>query len=339
MSTRSFSARVAAAALAGLLAVVLPADGASAAATTTAKLRVLTPSRVLDPGTTYIVDSSVTVPTRPQADCLGPPGGSGAEYSFRDPVALSVLATAGRTTRSVRPLSLSDQFGFGLVVCGIGGVEAGPSQFWYLKHNHREASVGADQLRVENGDEVLFFLAQDNFPAPNPAELELRAPVRARPGEPVAATVIEHACVTDQSTFEVECASRPAAGATVSDGDEAVSTGPDGVANLTLSDDAVLVSTRGDDIPSEALGVCVRADLSECPPRRGERIVGSPRGERIKTTKGADLVRARGGADRIDLRRGGADVLNCGRGRDRVLLKRPDRDDRIGRNCERVQRG
>jgi hypothetical protein len=57
------------------ISLLIPASGS---ATVTAKLRVLTADRVLDPGTTYIVDEGVTVPTRPDADCFGPPGGSGA---------------------------------------------------------------------------------------------------------------------------------------------------------------------------------------------------------------------------------------------------------------------
>ena len=69
-----------ASAIALAAAVLVPAT--AGAATTTAKLRVLTPTQVLDPGTTYIVDDSVTVPTRPEADCLGPPGGSGATFSL-----------------------------------------------------------------------------------------------------------------------------------------------------------------------------------------------------------------------------------------------------------------
>ena len=109
----------------------------SASATVTAKLRVLTPDRTLDPGTTYIVDEGVTVPTRPDADCFGPPGGSGAEFTYDKPNVLSLLATAGRTTRAVAPLSLTDQFEFGLGICGIGGVKASMGeQFWYFKVNH-----------------------------------------------------------------------------------------------------------------------------------------------------------------------------------------------------------
>ena len=178
MTTRSASALLA---LLGLLLLV-PA----ASATVPAKLRVLTPDRIMDPGTTYIVDEGVTVPTRPDADCFGAPGGSGAEFTYEKPNVLSLLATAGRTTKAVAPLSLTDQFGFGLGICGVGGVQASMGEsFWYFKVNHSEATVGADQLEIKPGDEVLFYLAPDAFPNPNPAELELVAPARAAAGTPV----------------------------------------------------------------------------------------------------------------------------------------------------------
>ena len=107
MTTRNCLAPVAFALLCAL-AVLAP----SASATVTAKLRVLTPDRVLDPGTTYIVDEGVTVPTRADADCFGPPGGSGAEFTYEKPNALSLLATrgpddqAGRAARAHRPVRL-----------------------------------------------------------------------------------------------------------------------------------------------------------------------------------------------------------------------------------------
>jgi len=196
-------------ALLALLGLLLLAPAASA--NVTAHLRVLTPNKVLDPGTDYIVDQGVTVPTRPDADCFGPPGGSGAEYTYDKPNPLSLLATAGRTDKSVAPLLLTDQFGFGLGICGIGGkeAEAGKS-FWYFKSDHQESTVGADQVELSNGDEVLFYLAPDRFPEPNPAELELRAPAGVEAGQPFTAKVIEHSCVTDQDTFETTCDSRPA---------------------------------------------------------------------------------------------------------------------------------
>src|SRR5688500_19018609 len=144
--------RLATGALTALCAIAafLPATGS---ATVTAHLRVLTADRVLDPGTTYIVDEGVTVPTRTDADCFGPPGGSGTPYTYEEPNALSLLATAGRTTKSVKPLLLTDQFGFGLGICGIGGAEARSGEsFWYFKANHQESTVAADQVILKNGD-------------------------------------------------------------------------------------------------------------------------------------------------------------------------------------------
>jgi hypothetical protein len=309
----------------------------------TAKLRVLTADRVMDPGTTYIVDKRVTVPTRPDADCFGAPGGSGAEFSYRRPNALNLLATAGRTTKRVAPLALTDQFGFGLGICGIGGVEAKMGEsFWYFKANHAEASVGADQLEIGNRDEVLFYLAPDAFPNPNPAELELSAPARAKAGEPFSVSVVEHSCVTGSSpTFATTCSSAPAAGVAITGGDSAVVTGADGSAQIAVGapGEAEIGATRAAAIPAEVLPTCIGELLENCPARRGLRLVGSPKGDRIKGTKGADSIRSRGGDDRINLRQGGADVVNCGKGSDKVKVKRRGSDAPVIKSsCERVKR-
>ena len=313
--------------------VSIPAN----AGAVTAELRVLTPDAVLDPGTNYVIDDSITVPTRGDADCFGPPGGSGAQYPFTDPVALGLLASGARATGSLRPLGVSDQFGFGLVICTIGGIEAQTGSFWYLKSNHVEAGVGADQLEVAEGDEVLFYLAPDNFPDPNPVELELIAPARTAGGAPFAVSVIQHACVTDSNPpFATNCQSKPAGGVTVSGGTSAATTASDGTAMITpgSSPRDTLVATRGTDIPSKALRVCVNGELSACPSVRGERFVGSPDADKIVATKGADSIRARGGDDNVRVAGGFADKVDCGPGDDKAIV---DAADKVSRDCEKVK--
>ena len=284
---------------------------------------------MLDPGTTYIVDEGVTVPTRPDADCFGAPGGSGAEFTYEKPNVLSLLATAGRTTKAVAPLSLTDQFGFGLGICGVGGVQASMGEsFWYFKVNHSEATVGADQLEIKPGDEVLFYLAPDAFPNPNPAELELVAPARAAAGTPFSVSVLEHACVTQSSPpFATECTSGPASGVTISGGDSAATTGADGSAQLAVAapGEAQLTASRATDIPSETLATCVGDGARGCPATRGSRIVGSPQGDRSRAPPAIDSIRSRGGDDKVNVRQGGADTVNCGKGRDTVRVKRKRR--------------
>ena len=340
MTTRIRFAPAALATLGAICALGLVPS--SAGATVTATLRVLTPDQVLDPGTTYIVDEGVTVPTRPDADCFGPPGGSGAEFTYDKPNALSLLATAGRTTKSVAPLALTDQFGFGLGVCGIGGVQATDTSFWYLKSNHEEATVGADQLEIHDGDQVLYYLSPNNFPNPNPAELELQAPARALAGQPFGVTVVEHKCVTQSDPpFATTCTSGPAAGVAVAGGDAPATTGVDGTAQLTVGapGEAQIGATRGADIPSEVLDTCIGAQLDDCAKARGERLVGSPQGDKISGTKGDDEIRSRGGDDRIDARQGGADVINCGRGKDKVKIKRKlATETNVKGSCEKVRR-
>ena len=340
MTTSGPLARCALAALPALIALAI-APALASAATVQAELRVLTPNRVLDPGTTYVVGAE-SVTTDPRADCnFGGAGGTGATFDFPEPNGLGLLAAAAEADAGLRPLSISDEFGFGLAICAIGGVDDRPGTFWYLKRNHEELTVGADQEPISDGDELLVYLASDNFPEPNPDELELRAPARAAPGEPFTVSVIEHGCVTDPNTFEVSCESAPAAGAIVGGAGGEVTTDAAGKAEVTAGSNgrAKLVATRGSDIASQALRVCVKRRLDRCSKRRGERIIGSGEGERIEGTKGPDVIRARGGADRVDVRRGDADEVDCGPGRDRVLIRRGDRGtDELAHDCEEIRR-
>jgi hypothetical protein len=243
----------------------------------------------------------------------------------------------------VRPLALTDQFGFGLGICSIGGAEASSGEsFWYFKANHEEASVGADQLEVKNGDEILFYLAPDDFPNPNPAELELKAPARAQAGQPFSVSVTEHKCVTDSDTFETTCSASPAAGVAILGADDDVTTDADGKAQVEIDDAGIvgLGAERGTDIPSETLDTCIGEQLKNCVARRGERIVGSPLADKIKGTPGSDSIRARGGDDSIDLRKGGVDTVDCGPGKDTVQVKRLGNDAlELPRDCEKVKRG
>ena len=111
---------------------------------------------------------------------------------------------------------------------------------------------------------------------------------------------------------------------TVGGGDASAVTGADGTAQLVVGSpgEAPIGAGRGTDIPSEVLPTCVGAQLERLPRRARQRLVGSPEANRIKGTKGDDSIRSRGGDDRIDARQGGADTINCGKGRDKVKIKR-----------------
>src|SRR5919198_1342069 len=114
--------------------------GGAVAGTTTAHLRVVNTA-----GTTLAdqsqVTGDVTIKTDPGATCFGPPGGSGNNVNVPGPSALGIVKDAADSNPALRPLSVTDQFSFGLGVCGIGGFtfHQGDSAFWYLKVNHAGA--------------------------------------------------------------------------------------------------------------------------------------------------------------------------------------------------------
>ena len=147
------------------LPVLLPAF--ASAATKGADLRVVNSAgRTLAEQRQYT--GTVQIRTDPGADCFGPPGGSGDRVRVAGATGLGIVRDALETDVDLRPLSITDQFSFGLAVCGIGGFEAGGSSFWYLKRNHVGAQVGGDQLMLRNGDQVLWYLTPE-LPAPGGA--------------------------------------------------------------------------------------------------------------------------------------------------------------------------
>jgi hypothetical protein len=319
--------RLGGSAVAVVIALLLLLPAVASAATKGADLRVVnTAGKALSEFRQYT--GTVRIRTDPDADCFGSPGGSGDRVKVPGATGLGIVRDALETDRDLRPLSITDQFSFGLAVCGIGGFEAGGSSFWYLKRNHAGSQVGGDQLKLADGDRVLWYLSS-GFPPP--AELMLRAPARAKPGVPFQVTVLQ---------FDDSGTRLPAAGATVSGGTAPVTTGPGGKATVTVATQgtSTLRATRSSDgsIPSNKVAVCANSDLNKCPDAHGKRILGSHRADEIAGTRGWDRISARGSDDVVDITSGGVDRVSCGAGHDRVILSPGDGDDEVGDGCERV---
>jgi hypothetical protein len=285
--------------------------------------------------------SAATVKTYAGDDCIDPTPppkqSSGQTYTQSAPNMLSAAEEAADATPSMQPFRISDadftSFG-ALTICSIGAPT--PPGFWFLKTNHVGNSTGADQTFIKPGDQLVFYRSPSDFTADE--ELALDAPARTRPGSPI--TVQVHSYAGDGAVS-------PGAGATVSGGDSPAAVDAAGDANVSFATEGVhtLVASKDyNDIPSQAMTVCVARDLDRCPPVRGLQIVGShepdqiagtPGADQIKARGGRDKVRALGGDDRIDVRGGGKDRVNCGGGDDRVKM---GKGDKAGKNCEHRSR-
>jgi hypothetical protein len=295
------------------------------AGTTTAQLRVVNTA-----GATLAdqsqVTGDVTIQTDPGATCFGPPGGSGSNVSVPGPSALGIVKDASASNGSLRPLSVTDQFGFGLGVCGIGGFSfnQGDTASWYLKVNHVGATVGGDQYLLKAGDDVLWYLSP-GYPYPN--ELQLVAPTTAKSGVPFTVTVYSYSDSGVRS---------PVAGALVTGAD--LPTASNGSTTVQLTRSVALQALHGADIPSnQEIVACVPSTQSACGPAQKvarHRIIGTNGADYIKGSPGPDLVRARASTDRVNTRGGLSDIVNCGRGRDKAVVDSTD----ITRRCEKVIR-
>lgn len=300
------------------LGAALPA--AASAKPVLADLRVEAGGKALAPGFSYLTDTTrIVTDTRPAC------GGSGDRKRIGGPTALGVLIDAVRTRPALRPLGVSDRFDFGLFVCGVGDFLSSDEAFWLYKVDHVAPEVGGDQRRVRRGDEVLWYYSDTAADRNTGDELAIAAPARAKAGGELTATVFAYDAAGERS---------PAAGALVRYGRQGVRTDANGVARIAAADaDLRLRATRGADIPSAPVTVCVAARLRRCSAARGARIFGTPGADRFRGTGGPDVISTGRGGDRVDVRRGGADRVRCGPGLDRVRL---GRGDRAARDCEIV---
>jgi hypothetical protein len=325
--------------VAAIAAIMLTGfTGSVQAQTVASDLRVVAPSGLeLTDVRQYV--GRTNVPTSPAADCFGPGNkGSGNKVPQVGPDALSVLVEASAAKERLRPVLVTDAFlddGFGLGLCSVGGFNAPPSGFWYLKINHKDPNLGGSLVTIGPDTQTLWYLAP-SFPAP--PELSLNAPARALPGVPVPVQVL---------SYDNNGAASAATGAVVLGGGTAASVDASGAATVTFPTPGtyVLSATRGADIPSQSLSVCVADPITSCPEFRGreiygtdgpDNVVGTLGPDQIGPRAGNDSVKSRAGDDVIVSRGGGADKVKCGGGEDFVHA---DKSDRPRKSCERVKGG
>jgi hypothetical protein len=306
-----------AACAAASLALAAPA----AAAPVTADLHVEAGGEALVPDSSLRTDSTSVTTDRRRPAC----NGSGDTKSLSGPTALGILTEGADTDPDVRPVGVSDQFSFGLLVCSVGRFEARDDAFWLYKVNRVAPEVGADQYRLKSADQVLWYYQDLARNSNTGDELVIDAPARAAVGSTVTVTV---------SAYAFNGAKRPAAGARViGPGATSFVADANGRAQVRFDREgyAPLRAGRGPDIPSRVVKVCVGAQLEDCPAVRGRRIFGTSAADRLSGTRGPDVITAGDSDDTINVRGGGVDKVRCGKGIDSVRLRR---GDRAGRDCE-----
>jgi hypothetical protein len=232
------------------LVVCLALVTAVSASATTATLRVVGKGNVvLAEGP--VKTSTISVKTSRQATCFGAgTGGSGRKVAVKGNTALALLANGAKTIKQLAPLSISDHYSFGLVVCGVGRsvAKSGGKASWYLKVDHKGATLSGNKVKIKAGDEVLWDLAPSY---PYPEELVLSAPAQATAGVPFAVHVY---------AYDEKGRHKPVEGATVTG-----ATGPTdarGKVMVTLSEPTELSAALGKDIPSAQVPVCLGG---QCP--------------------------------------------------------------------------
>jgi hypothetical protein len=301
----------------------------SASATPVFSLRVEAPGRTVDPGTWYAHRSPIAA-QRGELQGSGNCVRAGGDISLTGRTALGLLASAANANGGLRPVLVAED-SFGRRVCRAASFTETDSPFtgWLYRVNHVPPTPAADLFAIDKDDEVLWVFANFGTGANTGDELVLSAPFRAIPGV-VQATV---------TAFDFNGVSKPAPDGTVVSGGTASAATVGGVASVPVAAGRTTLVATGPgaaptEIPSNQVPLCVAAQLSDCPAAPGRRIVGSNARDVIKGTPGPDAIRTRGGKDVVRVRGGGADFVNCGKAKDKVLA---DASDTV-RRCEKGKR-
>jgi hypothetical protein len=316
-------ARAAAIALA---AWVCTADSASA--TPTYSLRVEAPGQTLDPGTFYAVRDPLGAQrgeTTAAGDCVRAPG----DLQVKGRTALGLAVAASNGTGALRPLLIVED-SFGKRVCRIDGSNETDAPFtgWLYRVNHVAPEMSAELRSIQPPDEVLWVFANFGTGANSGDELVLSGPFRATPG----AVQVSVAAIS----FDGNRTAAP--DGTVVTGGTTPATTAGGAATVPVTAGRTTLRAVGPgpaptQIPSNELPLCVAANISDCPPVPGRRIVGTNLADKFKGTGGPDQIRTRGGKDRVRVRGGSTDKVDCGGGKDKVIA---DETDRV-KHCEIVR--
>ena len=196
--------------------------------------------------------------------------GSGQPATVEGPTPLGAVADAARNRQRLRPLLITDEFSFGLGVCGIGGAKGDDSHFWNVRVNHVALQVGGDQFTLDPGDQVLWTLVPNPVCEPTPPyscqpgppELRVKAPARAEPGRPFVVRVFEWSDSGKRSA---------AVGVTVTGA--AAPTDAQGETTVILTRTRKLTARRAGAIASAERAVCVAEPVTLCPRLRGRILV------------------------------------------------------------------
>lgn len=165
------------------------AGPANAASKVPVQLRVVTYSgKVLVDKT--VKTGTTSVKTSSKATCLGGSPTNGTK-SIPGATALGLLSDASKSTSSLRPLQISNAFDFGLGLCGIGSSVAKNEEWWVLKYDHKDSSVGGEGQKVKKGGVVLWYLAK-SYNEATPNELYLQAPAKVKKSASFKVRVFEY---------------------------------------------------------------------------------------------------------------------------------------------------
>jgi hypothetical protein len=275
-------------ALGGLLLLFCAAP--AVAAPVTVNLRVEGTNATVFEGPVTTDAKTVTTAAGGSHKCDGTNGGASNTAGGTPTTALDDASKAAGFTWDGSYSSSFDDFLVERIASD--GMVNGPftGSFWNLIVNRAGAMAGGCQIRVANGDQVVFEWQDGTKP-----NLQLTAPASAQVGQPVDVTVQQYG----SDGVLAAAAGAGVAGAT---------SGTDGHARVTFGTAGVqhVKATRSDAIRSNAVDVCVYAPGSgQC----GSAVKGPPPNPSLGPDKVKPTVAFRGLRDGAKYKRGPRQLL------------------------------
>ena len=212
----------------------------------------------------------------------------GSSLPIRDTMDGDVMSVGGRTAaaqlgNASRLHGIGFRFtnwpgmGFALDLIGVDSSDWNTGPAWFLKHNHRLAAVGAGDLDLADGDEVLWALSPlDSSWEMALAELDVVAPS--------APMVVGTPFTVRVNSYDNAGTRTPAAGATVTYRGESATAAGDGTVRFVASGPGagVVAATKAGAV-RDSMRTCAHpADdpaVCDLPPLPRAAMPGDPRGD------------------------------------------------------------
>jgi len=233
-------------ALGASMLFVLVAGPAEAATKVPATVRVVTASGKILVDKQFKTGTTTVKTNADDSTCFGGKS-SASSKTLTGPTSLGLLYQASKAVKTLRPLSLTDEFDFGIGICTIGGFTPPSTGFWLFKHNHEDSMLGAEATVLKKNDVDLYYEVKDFNDTEGLLELSVQAPAKVKKGATAKVRVFGYDAKGKRSPVE---GAKLSAGGALTDAN--------GVTTVTVKKKTSIIARLTGSIPSNRAVIKIR---------------------------------------------------------------------------------